>query len=305
MGKSMTTQFRKVLGEPGILVVPGAYDCLSAKLAEEAGFKAIFHGGYNSAACLLGMPDVGLISMSESVGHARNMAAAVNIPVVCDVDTGFGNSINVIRTTREVIRSGLAGLYIEDQMEPKRCPGFGEGDVIGTDEMRQKLRAALRVRDEENHDFVIIARTYSGRVRGMEEAGERCVAYAEEGADMVFVDLGYTDKVVDEIRVVVDRVKNRVPIIITMAETVGRPLLPPEELERLGIKLVLYPLTAVMTAAGAIRVAFKELREKGTTKEVVDRVMPFKDVGRLLGIERVREIEKELEESSTSALSRS
>ena len=199
MTERKSTQLRALLEQPGIFVGLCAYDCLSARLIEEAGFKVVFHGGYNTAAPLLGMPDVGLITMPETVGYARNMAAAVDVPVVCDVDDGFGDIINVIRTTQEVIRSGLAGMYIEDQQFPKKCPALGGNNVIPTEFMLRKLRAVVKVRNEEDPDFVLIARTFSGRAINMDEAIKRGIAYAKEGADVIFVDLCYTDEAIDQL----------------------------------------------------------------------------------------------------------
>jgi methylisocitrate lyase len=228
------------------------------------------------------------------VAHARNIAAAVNIPVICDADTGFGNPLNVMRTTREIIRGGLAGMYIEDQLEPKRCPGLGGGMIIPCDEMIRKLKSVFEVRQDEDPDFLVIARTHASRAIGIDEAVKRGIAYAKEGADAIFVDLGYSDEAIEEIRIVVDEVGPHAPIMITLAETVGRPLLSAKELEKMGVKIVLYAMTGMMTAAGALKSVFTELKEKGTTKAMVDRMMPFKELGRLMGMDTITEFERRL-----------
>jgi 2-methylisocitrate lyase-like PEP mutase family enzyme len=292
MAEKKSTRFRNMIDQPGIIVGLCAYDCISARLIEEAGFKVVFHGGYNTAAPLLGMPDVGLITMPETVGYARNMAAAVNIPVICDIDDGFGDIINVIRTTNEVIKSDLAGMYIEDQKFPKKCPALGGNEVVSTDFMLRKLRAANQVRQEEDPDFVLIARTFSGRAINMDEAIKRSIAYAQEGADIIFVDLCYTDEAIDQLKRIAAEIGPHAHVLANMTETVGRPLLTTQELEDMGFKIAYYPIAAMITAAGAVQKMLKELKEKGTTKGLVDKMMPFADIGKLMGIDRIQELEK-------------
>jgi len=288
-----STQLRTLLAEPDIIVGPCVYDCISLRLVEEIGFKVAFHGGYNTAAPLYGMPDVGLITMTEMIGHARNLAAAAEIPVVCDVDDGFGDIINVIRTTTEVINSGLAGMYIEDQEFPKRCPAIGGGRVVSEQTMIRKLRAAIAVRDKEDPDFVVIARTHASHVIGMDEAIKRGVAYAKEGADIIFVDLCYSDKAIDELKMISEGIGPYAYVLANMSETVGRPLLTHKELQNMGFKIAYYPITAIITAAGALERVFRELKEKGTTRALVDTMMPFNRIGQLMGIDKIREQEKQ------------
>jgi methylisocitrate lyase len=234
--------------------------------------------------------------MTETIGHARNMAAAVEIPVVCDVDDGFGDEINVMRTTREAIRAGLAGMYIEDQQAPKRCPALGGNKVITTEAMIRKLKAAFKVREAEDPDFVVIARTHASRVIGMEEAIKRGIAYAKEGAEVIFVDLCYSDKAIEELKIIAEKIEPHAHLLANMTETVGRPLLTNEDLQNLGFKIAFYPITAIITAAGALERVFKELKEKGTTKALVDGMMPFSKLGQLLGIDAIREQEQRFAE---------
>ena len=293
MADKKSTRMRALLDRPGIFVGLCAYDCLSARLIERGGFPMVFHGGYNTAAPLLGMPDVGLITMTEMVGYARNMAAAVDVPVVCDVDDGFGDIINVIRTTEEVIRSDLAGMYIEDQQFPKKCPALGGNEVVTTEFMVRKLKAIGKVRREEDPDFVLIARTFAGRAVNMDEAVRRGIAYAEAGADIIFCDLCYTDEAIDQLERIAAEIGPYAHVLANMTETVGRPLLTTERLEQMGFKVAYYPITAMITAAGAVQRMLMELKETGTTKGVEDGMMPFREVGELLGIERVRELEQE------------
>ena len=294
MTERSSTRFRQMLERPGIIVTASAYDCLSARIMEEVGFEVIFHGGYNTAAPLLGLPDIGLITMTEMVGYARNMAAAVKVPVICDVDDGFGDVINVMRTTREVIRSGLAGMYIEDQQSPKRCPALGGTGVVPARTMIRKLRAALKVRAEEDPDFVLIARTHASRAVGMAEAIERGVAYAQEGAEVIFVDLCYSDKAVDELHLIAEKIGPHAHVLANMTETVGRPLLSAQDLQDMGFKIAFYPVTALITAAGALERVFRLLKQKGTTRDLVAQMMPFEKIGQLLHMDEIRKIETEL-----------
>ena len=297
--KKKSSQFRELLAQPEIIVGLCAYDCVSLRLIEEAGFKVAFHGGYNTAAPLLGMPDAGLLTMTETIGYAGNMAAAVDIPVVCDIDDGFGDIINVTRTTREVIRAGLAGLYMEDQKFPKRCPALGGNKVIPTETMVRKLQAVCEVREQDDPDLVVIARTHASRVIGIEEAVNRGVAYAEAGADIIFVDLCYTDKAIDELKLIAEKVGPHAHLLANMTETVGRPLLTSEQLQKMGFKIAYYPVTAIITAAGALERVLKELKEKGTTKALVDTMMPFEKIGKLMGIDKIREYDKKFSGDNT------
>lgn len=270
-----TTRLRELLAAPGPLVAPCAYDCVSARIIEKAGFPVIMHGGYNSAASLLGLPDLGLMSMTEMIFAARNIAASVAAPVMIDVDDGFGDILNVARTTSESIRAGLAGLYIEDQEFPKRSPSIGVNKAISIPGMTAKIRTVAAVARDEDPDFVIMARTHSSRVTGMREAVERSLAYAEAGADIIFVDLGYSEDVVmEELRIIADEIAPHVLCAANMTENCGRPLLTTDELFQMGFKLILYPLTALMTAAAALEATFAELISQGTTRRIADRMWP-------------------------------
>ena len=295
MKNKMTTKLRDLLGKPGVIVAPCAYDCVSLRIIEKMGFKVALHGGYNIGASLLGIPDIGLITMTESVGQARNMAYSTNIPLICDVDEGFGGINNVMRTTREVIRSGLAGMYIEDQVFPKRCPALGGNKVISLEDMIIKLKIASKVRSEEDPDFVIIARTHSSRTIGIEEAVRRGIKYAEVGADAIFVDLGYSEDVINELQIISKEISPSAHLIANMTETVGRPMLTNKELYDMGFKIVIYPVTLIITAAASLVKVLKELNDKGTTRELVNEMMPLAELGELLGIGEVRKFENEFQ----------
>jgi 2-methylisocitrate lyase-like PEP mutase family enzyme len=279
-----STKLRQLLAAPGPLVAPCAYDCVSARIIERAGFPVILHGGYNCAASLLGIPDLGLIGMAEMIYGARNIAAAVAAPVMIDVDDGFGDVLNVMRTTHESIRAGLAGLYIEDQDFPKRSPSIGSNKVISIPAMTAKIRAIVAVTKEEDPDFVIMARTHSSRVNCMRDAVERSLAYADAGADIIFVDPGYSsDIVMEEFRIITEQIAPRVMCAANMTENCGRPLLTTDELFKMGFKVILYPLTALMTAAAALESTFSELISEGTTRRSAERMWPPAAFKRLIG----------------------
>lgn len=295
-GQRKSTRLRELLAAPGPIVAPCAYDCVSARLIEKAGFPVIMHGGYNSAASLLGLPDLGLISMTEMVYAARNIAASVATPVMIDVDDGFGDILNVARATSESIRAGLAGLYIEDQEFPKRSPSIGVNKPISIRGMTAKIRTIAAVARDEDPDFVIMARTHSSRVTGMADAVERSLAYAKAGADIIFVDLGYSEDVVmEELRVIADEIAPHVLCAANMTENCGRPLLTTNELFRMGFKVILYPLTALMTAAAALEATFAELISQGTTRRIADRMWPPTTFKRLIGVEEMLRRKADLE----------
>ena len=287
----MTSRMRRLLEEPGTRVAPVAYDCVSLRIMEKVGFRMALHGGYGCTASLLGMPDVGLISMPEMVGAATRMAACVDIPILCDVDDGFGGIPQVMRTTRDVIRGGIAGMYMEDQVSPKRCPALGSSRVIAADAMVSKIRAATSVRDEEDPDFVLVARTNAGLSINMREAAQRGIAYAKAGADVIFVDLGFDERAIDDMKMLAAEIGPHAHLIATVSEGIGRPLLTVDEVNALGYKIAIYPFTAIAAAAAALTSALTELHEKGTTREIVDELMPVRALGELLGIDEIRQAE--------------
>src|SRR5919108_2694647 len=187
MAMRVTTRLRELLTGPDLLVIPGAYDALSARLIVQAGFPAVYMTGFGTAASVLGQPDVGLLTMSEMVSRAAALAAVIgDLPLIADADTGYGNPINVRRTIREYERAGAAGLHIEDQVWPKKCGHMEGKQVIAVDEMVQKIRAAVDARQDP--DFVIIARTDANAVNGLEDALLRGQAYREAGADVIFIE---------------------------------------------------------------------------------------------------------------------
>ena len=235
-----STILRKLLFERKALVVPGAHDVISAKLIERFGFKALQVSGFGLSATYLGLPDMGFISFGEVLNFTRNIVNAVNIPVMADADTGYGNAISAMRVTEEFIRIGAAGMNIEDQVFPKRCGHLEGKQIIPMEEMVLKIKACAKVRDELDPDFVINARTDAIAVAGIEEAIKRGNAYAEAGADMIFVE---APRSFEEIERAVREIKAPVSInLFDLVEGGKTPLVPIEKLRELGVARVSVPV---------------------------------------------------------------
>lgn len=267
---------RGLLARKSILVVPGAYDALSAKILEAAGFEAIYLTGYGASASLLGQPDVGLLTMTEMLKHAANMVSAVSIPVICDIDNGYGNAMNVIRTVKEFERAGVAAVQLEDQVFPKRCGHMQGKQVISREEMVNRIKAAVDART--NKDLVIIARTDSRAVEGLDKALERAEAYVAAGADVIFVEalcsLAELKKTGETINA---------PLLANMIEQGRTPLLPATELAKMGYKIVLYPLSTLYAAAKAVKKVADYLMQHGTTLGFSE-IVGFPDFNALVGL---------------------
>lgn len=238
-----STRFRELIAQDGIIVRPSASDALSAKIIEAAGFKAVGISGYGVAATLLGKPDVGLVTLTENAMITGYICSAVDIPVMVDADTGYGNAINVMRTTEMMINAGAAGFFIEDQVEPKRCGHVAGKQIISMGEAVGKIRAADRVRKQLDPDVILMARTDARGVAGgsLEETIRRANAYVQAGADIIFPE-GLLDT--DEI----ERVVREVDAPISYNRTGVSPMLSAKELEQLGVKMV-------ANAGGALRSA--------------------------------------------------
>jgi len=280
-----TTVFRKLVHGDTALVMPGVYDCISAKLVEAAGFKAAGVTGAGLAASVLGYPDVGLTSMTEVLNQTRNIVRAVNIPVFADCDTGYGNALNVYRTIQEFEDAGVGGLFIEDQIWPKRCGHFEEKRLIPTEEMIQKIRAAIDARRDP--DLVIMARTDARAVYGLDEAIARARSYEQAGADMIFIEAPQNE---EELRKVARSVS--VPTFANMVEGGKTPILPVKDLEAMGFKVVSFSGTAQKMAMRAIKEMLDELHSTGRLDGVIDRIASLKERSELLGLPKYYEREK-------------
>ena len=261
------------------LLMAGVYDALSAKIAAEAGFEATFVSGYSVAATTLGEPDFGLLTQTEITATARAVCAATSIPVLIDCDTGYGSAVNVIRTVRDMQRAGAGGIFLEDQVWPKRCGHMKGKRVIALEEQLAKLRAARDTRGEA--DLFIVARTDARAAVSLNEAIRRGLAFRDTGADAVFIE---APESIDELRTIARAVPN-VPLVANMVEKGLTPLLSKEELRDLGFQMIVCPLAGLLAAARALRDTYRHLREHGTTRAILDRLLSFEEFNTLVDLE--------------------
>lgn len=254
---------RDQIESPGIAVMPGTYDALSAMLAEQAGFEAVFTSGFSLSATMLGKPDLGLLTMSENVDRVREITSSITTPLVADMDTGYGNALNVRRSIETAMDAGVAGVILEDQEWPKRCGHMNEKRVIPATEHAQRIQAAADVRAEHDRDLIIIGRTDAREPHGLEEAFRRGHMYANAGADVVFVEAPQSK---DELAAITDEFDE--PTFANMIEGGKTPYLTYDELETIGFDLVVYPLSALFGVTKTLMETFEALREEGTTAAV-------------------------------------
>jgi 2,3-dimethylmalate lyase len=282
-----TTRFRQLVNAPEILMLPVVHDGLSALAVAQAGFSAMSVAGYGTAGSVLGLPDIGLISSTEMITHYANIIERVDLPVMVDIDTGFGDLNNVIRTVRLVEGAGAAALFIEDQTYPKRCGHMAGKSVVNVEEYLPKLRAALWARRDP--DFVIMARTDAAAVYGIDEAIRRAQLYAQAGADMVFVEAVTTEADMRAVNAAVP-----VPSMANMIEGGKSPLLPAAELQKLGYAAVAYPCASVYTAARALVRWAEHLKAHGTSAGFYgpDTMMNFEEYFEFIGAAAIRKREK-------------
>lgn len=279
-----TTKLRELLRRDEALMAPGAFDPMAAKLVERAGFEAVYMTGGGTALARVGMPDVGLITMSEMVQNAAAIAEAVHIPLIADADTGYGNQLNVRRTVREYERAGVAGIHLEDQVFPKKCGHLLGKRLIPIEEAVQKIRAAVDVRQDP--DFLIIARCDALLVAGMEEAVRRGQAYLQAGADMLFIE---SPRTMEEIETIPRRLKGM--HLFNMASSGKTPFLSVKDVTRLGFKLMILPNFATLAAIKAMREVLAEIKATGTAAGVLDRCASFQEFFDLAGLSEVQQLE--------------
>jgi carboxyvinyl-carboxyphosphonate phosphorylmutase len=286
-----TTRLRELLAGPDLIVAPGAYDALSARLIAQAGFPAVYMTGFGTAASVLGQPDVGLLTMSEMVSRAAAIAAVIasvagDLPLIADADTGYGNPINVRRTIREYERAGVAGLHIEDQVWPKKCGHMEGKQVIPMDEMVQKIRAAVDARQDP--DFVIIARTDANAVHGLEDAIRRGKAYHEAGADVIFIE---APRSMTELRSIAQAFPG-VPLLFNWAESGKTPPLPLEEIRTLGFKLVIFPVSLLFAATYSMIGLLEVLKQGQTPASYSSQMVTFSQFTDHIGLPDIQALEK-------------
>lgn len=279
--QSRAERLRSLLSGP-MQIMPGVYDALSARLVERAGLNVAFMSGYMVSASRLGMPDTGLISYAEMVDQGRDICAAVDIPVVGDADTGYGNAVNVRRTVEGYARAGFACAMIEDQVSPKRCGHTRGKMVVDRDEALARIRAAVDVR-EEGADILIMARTDACATDGIDEAIRRGKAFVDAGVDIVFVEAPETEREMERICKEI-----KAPQLANMVEQGKTPFLPPRRLEEIGYKLALYPATLLSSAIFAIEEALVALKE-GRSPE---RMKTFPELCDIVGFNDYYEVEK-------------
>jgi len=268
------------------LLLPGCYDALGARLIEEAGFDAVYMTGFGTAASLLGRPDVGLLGLSEMVDNARRITAAVDLPVVADADTGYGNAINVVRTVQVYEQAGVAGLHLEDQMLPKKCGHMDGKIVVPTAEMVAKIEAAVAARS--NPDLVLIARTDARAPHGFDDALDRAKRFADAGADVLFVE-ALTGE--EEIETVANELAG-IPLVFNWVEGGKTPPLSIERLRELGYAMVIMPIGTLLAATQAMRAALASIRKHGTPIELLDELPSFDDFTDAIGVAEINELEQ-------------
>jgi 2-methylisocitrate lyase-like PEP mutase family enzyme len=268
-----------------LLVAPGCFDGLSARLVEEAGFEAAYLSG-GALARSMGVPDIGLVTMSEVIERAAQVVAAVKIPVIADADTGYGNAVNLVRSVREFERSGVAAIHIEDQITPKRCGHLDGKEVIPLAEMEKKLQAALASRNDP--DFLIIARTDARGVHGFDDAINRGRAFAKLGVDAVFVEAPQSEAELEEI----PRALPDVPLLVNVFKGGKTPMLPVERLQQMGYRIAIYPSETQRAAIHAMRQALALLKREGTTEKMDDALTTFKERDKVVGLDEWQQLEK-------------
>jgi 2-methylisocitrate lyase-like PEP mutase family enzyme len=288
-----TSQLRELIKKPGIIVAPGAYDAISARIIEDAGFKAVFITG-GGVSRSKGMPDSGLLTMTEVLDQSKTIVDAVNVPVIADCDTGYGNAINLMRTVKEFERVGVASLFIEDQETPKKCGKYQGIQLISQEEMIRKVQAAVDARKDP--DLIIIARVMAGPIKGLEEMIKRGNAYAEAGADMVMVR-GL--KSVEELQSVTKAID--CPLALTWPELQGdsfediKPipgLRNTDYLEKMGYKMVIFASDLMRAAIKAMMEAAEVLRKEGTMISFAHRQVRFADRERIIGTYELQKLEE-------------
>lgn len=268
------------------VVLPGVYDALGARLVEQAGFDGVYMTGFGTAASLLGRPDVGLLGLAEMVDNARRLAAATDLPLVADADTGYGNPINVIRTVQEFERAGVAGIHLEDQVAPKRCGHLAGKAVVPTADFVAKVEAAAAARRDP--DFVLIARTDARATHGLDEALERARAARQAGADVLFIEALESEAEIE--RVATELAGT--PLLFNWVEGGRTPPLPLERIAELGFALVILPVSLVLAATRAMRDVLAVVRAEGTTAGLGRELVAFDAFTDLIGLPEITTLEQ-------------
>jgi 2,3-dimethylmalate lyase len=280
----MGNKLKAMITAPGLMMVPGAYDALTAKMIEAAGYPAVYMTGYGTSAARFGLPDLGMLTMTEMVDNAARMADAIDIPLIADADTGYGNPINVVRTVKAYEKAGVASIHIEDQVWPKRCGHMKGKQVIPVEDMAAKIRAAVDTR--QNSDFLIIARTDAIAVEGFEAAIDRAEIYAEAGADILFVEAPTSR---EEMAAIPERLPQR-PHLVNMAPLT--PNLSATELEEMGFCLAIYPGICLAATVAAVGEELSRLKDVGKQRKISDWLGSFVEMNQFLGVDEFQKLEE-------------
>ena len=276
---------RQMLKEKKPLVIPGVYDAIGAKIAEQAGFKAMFQTGYGTSATLFGMPDFGFISSAETVDNARRICRAVSVPVIVDADTGYGNALSVWKLVKELESAGASGIFLEDQKWPKRCGHMQGKEVVSQEEYAEKLGAAIDARTSKN--FIIVARTDARASEGLDAAIERGLYNKRLGADAIFVE---APKSIAEMKKIGKAIN--APLVANMIEGGATPISSSEDLYKMGFKIILYPLSVLFANTFATMNILKELKKAGTTTKFKNKLVPFDKFNDIVELRKFRKLEK-------------
>jgi methylisocitrate lyase len=280
-----TSRLRSLLTQPNILVAPGASDALTARLIQEAGFDAVYATGAGIANAQYALPDIGLLSSTEMIAHIRRIVQAVDVPVIADADTGYGNPLKVMRTVQEYEHAGVAAIQLEDQSSPKKCGHFDGKEIIDAEEMIQKIRAAVEARNDP--DLVIIARTDALATHGYEEAIRRAKLYAANGADVIFVEaLRTREEIANAPREI------SALLLFNMTEGAKTPMYGVSELQSLGYKIVIYPNMALRVAMRAVQESLGVLKVEGTSASLLPRMATWEERQRIVRLSEYEALDK-------------
>ena len=277
---------KQLLQRDQLLVAPGCFDGLSARLVEEAGFEAAYLSG-GAVARSMGIPDIGLVTMSEVIERAAQVASAVKIPIIADADTGYGNAINLVRTVREFERTGVAAIHIEDQITPKRCGHLDGKEVIPLAEMQAKLAAAIASRIDP--DFCLIGRTDARGVLGLDEAIERGRAFAKLGIDVVFIEAPQSEAELEAI----PQALPDIPLLVNVFKGGKTPMVPVARLQQMGYRIAIYPSETQRAGIYAMRMALRLLKREGTTEAMDATLTTFKERDQIVGLDDWQRLERQ------------
>jgi methylisocitrate lyase len=274
-----------MLKEKKPLVIPGVFDAIGAKIAEQVGFNAMFQTGYGTSATLFGMPDYGFIGSAETVDNAKRICRTVSVPVIVDADTGYGNALSVWKLVKELEAAGASGIFLEDQRWPKRCGHMQGKEVVSQEEYAEKLGAALDARTSKN--FIIVARTDARATEGLDKAIERGLYNKKIGADAIFVE---APKSIAEMKKIGKSIN--APLVANMIEGGATPISSAQSLYKMGYKIILYPLSVLFANTFATMNILKELKKTGTTTKFRNKVVSFDQFNDLVELKKFRKLEK-------------